>query len=140
MNGKPKIHATDDNSGGLTRLPELARPLLQFDLSSEIEHLRKEESWQRGSGRSSKTLVKHPDFRIVLVTMKANTEMKEHRAEGRISIQTIAGHLRLKLPNEIVELPIGHLLALDRGITHDVEALVESTFLLTISWLPDATD
>jgi len=140
MNEKAKHHPIDDKDSALTRLPQLAQALLQFDLSAEIEHLRKEESWQRGSGRSSKTLVKQPDFRIVLVAMKPNTEMKEHRAEGRISIQTIAGHLRLKLPNEIVELPIGHLLALDRGITHDVEALVESTFLLTISWPPDTTD
>jgi quercetin dioxygenase-like cupin family protein len=70
--------------------------------------------------------------------MKANTEMKEHRAEGRVSIQTIAGHLRLKLPTETVEVPAGHLLALDRGVVHDVEALAESVFLLTICWPGDA--
>ena len=139
MNEKSSVHPIDEKIGGLTRLPQLAQPLLQFDLPAEIEHLRREESWQWGTGRSSKTLVKQPDFRIVLVAMKAHTEMKEHRAEGRISIQTIAGHLRLKLPDGIVELPAGHLLALDRCITHDVEALVESSFLLTISWPPDAT-
>ena len=139
MNEKSSVHPIDGKDGGLTRLPQLAQPLLQFDLPVEIEHLRREESWQWGTGRSSKTLVKQPDLRIVLVAMKAHTEMKEHRAEGRISIQTIAGHLRLKLSDAIVELPAGHLLALDRGITHDVEALVESSFLLTISWPPDTT-
>lgn len=138
MNEKAKHHPIDDKANVLTRLPQLAQSLLRFDISAEIERLWKEESWQRGTGRSSKTLVKQPDFRIVLVAMKPNTEMKEHRAEGRISIQTITGHLRLKLPDSTVELPAGHLLALDRGITHDVEALAESAFLLTISWPPDA--
>jgi quercetin dioxygenase-like cupin family protein len=79
-------------------------------------------------------LAKYPDFRIVLVAMKPNTEMKEHRAEGRISIQTIVGRVRLKLPQQTVEVPAGHLLILDRCITHDVEALEESAFLLTICW------
>ena len=128
----------EDEDSGLTRLPELAQPLLQFDLAAEIEHLQCEESWQRGSGRSSKTLVKHPDFRIVLVAMRRNTEIKEHRAEGRISIQTIVGHVLLKLPQQTVEVPADHLLALDRCITHDVEAVEESAFLLTICWPKNA--
>jgi quercetin dioxygenase-like cupin family protein len=37
----------------------------------------------------------------------------------------------------MVEVPAGHLLALDRGITHDVEAVEESVFLLTICWPED---
>ena len=128
------MHRHPEEGSELTRLPELAQPLAQFDLAAEIEHLQSEESWQRGTGRSSKTLAKYPDFRIVLVAMKPNMEMKEHRAEGRISIQTIVGRVRLKLPQQTVEVPAGHLLILDRCITHDVEALEESAFLLTICW------
>ncbi len=66
--------------------------------------------------------------------MKASTEMKEHQADGRISIQTIVGHVRLKLSQQTVEVPAGHLLVLDRCITHDVEAVEESVFLLTVCW------
>ena len=128
------MHRHPEEDSGLTRLPELAQPLAQFNLAAEIEQLRCEESWQRGTGRSSKTLAKYPDFRIVLVAMKPNTEMKEHRAEGRISIQTIVGHIRLKLPQQTVEVPAGHLLILDRFITHDVQAVEESAFLLTVCW------
>jgi hypothetical protein len=32
------------------------------------------------------------------------------------------------------DLPTGRLLALDHGLPHDVEALEESAFLLTIAW------
>ena len=35
---------------------------------------------------------------------------------------------------ETVDLPAGRLLALDRNIKHDVEAAVDSAFLLTIAW------
>ena len=36
------------------------------------DDLRNEDSWQRETGRSSKTLAKYPDFRIVLVLMKSS--------------------------------------------------------------------
>ena len=137
MNKKINMHRHEKENTSLTRLPELAQPLLQFDLAAEIEHLHRKDSWERGTGRSSRTLVKQPDFRVVLVAMKADTEIKEHRADGRISIHTIVGHLRLKLPDQIVEVPAGHLLALDRCIGHDVEALADSVFLLTIAWPKD---
>jgi hypothetical protein len=38
------------------------------------------------------------------------------------------------LPDQIVELPAGHLLMLDRGIAHDVQAVDESVLLLTMCW------
>lgn len=123
-----------EGAKALSRLPHLARPLLHFNIPEEIEKLHTEESWLRGTGRSSKTLVKYPDFRIVLVAMKANTLMKEHRAEGRISIHALRGHVRVALPDQKVEVPAGQLMALECGIPHDVEALKESAFLLTISW------
>jgi quercetin dioxygenase-like cupin family protein len=133
-----KIACKPGESGGkLTRLPHLAHPLLRFDLKGEIKSLHQEESWRRGTGRSSKTLAKYPDFRIVLVAMKAKTVMHEHKALARISIQALSGHVRLRLPEESVELPAGRLLALDCAIPHDVEAVKESAFLLTISWPHD---
>ena len=119
----------------LNRLPELAVSISQFDLRQEIRLLRKEESWQRGIGRSSRTLVKQQDFRIVLVLMKAKTSLTEHRANARISIQTVSGRIRVRVRNEnIVELPTAGLLALDSSIPYDIEAVRESAFLLTISW------
>lgn len=115
----------------------LSVPLLQFDLPEEIRQLCQEDSWLRDIGRSSKTLVKHPDLRIVLISMRANTRMHEHKATARISVQTITGHVRLHLPERAVDLPAGHLLVLDQCLPHDVEALEDSAFLLTLSWPPE---
>ena len=61
--------------------------------------------------------------------------MEQHRAEGRISIQCLEGEIRIHLPNtQKAEMAVGDVLVLDCGIPHDVEALVESAFLLTICW------
>jgi quercetin dioxygenase-like cupin family protein len=118
----------------------LSRPLLRFDLISELDQLHQDDSWKQAAGRSSKTLVKHPDLRIVLIAMKANTRMHEHTAAARISVHTLSGHIRLHLPEQMVELPSGHLLALDECVPHDVEAAEDSAFLLTLSWPPETKE
>ena len=115
----------------------LSGPLLEFNLASELDELRRDESWLQPTGRSSRTLVKHPDLRIVLIAMKTNTRMHEHTAAGRISVHTLTGHIRLHLPDRIVDLPAGRLLALDQCVPHDVEAAEDSSFLLTLSWPPE---
>lgn len=130
---KTMFHISE-KSRGLHRLPHLASALVQVSIPAEVKQLRQQESWLWGTGRSSKTLVKYPDLRVVLVSMKANTRMKEHKTDARIALLTVAGHIRLHLPDATVELPAGHLLALDGAVAHDVEALKQSVFLLTISW------
>jgi quercetin dioxygenase-like cupin family protein len=112
----------------------LSVPVLQFDLGEEIDQQQKEDSWLRGVGRSSKTLVKYDDLRVVLISMKADTQMHEHKAAGRISVQTLTGHVQLRVVGHTVDLPAGHLLALDQCLPHDVVALKDSSILLTLSW------
>jgi quercetin dioxygenase-like cupin family protein len=115
----------------------LSGTLLQFDLAGELDRLHRDESWVQTTGRSSKTLVKYPDLRVVLIAMKANTRIREHTAAGRISVHSLNGHIRLHLPERVVDLPAGHLLALDQCVPHDVEAAEDSAFLLTLSWPPE---
>jgi quercetin dioxygenase-like cupin family protein len=129
-----------DGIEALNRLPGLAEPLLQIDLDRELQQLRREDSWQRETGRSSKTLAKYPDFRIVLILMKSGTRMRQHRAEGRVSIQQLEGQICVHLADRKVNVSAGHLLVLDCGVLHDVEALEESALLLTISWRREKSD
>jgi quercetin dioxygenase-like cupin family protein len=60
--------------------------------------------------------------------------MKEHHADARISIQIIHGRVRLQLPDQAIELGGSELMCLESGIPHDVKALEESAFLITVSW------
>ncbi len=116
----------------LTRLPQLAASILEFDFTAEIAQLRQEDSWRRGTGRSSKTLAKYPDLRIVLTLLRAGAHVKEHKTGGRISIQAVTGRMRLHVPERTVELTAGKLMVLDTEVPHDVEAVEESAFLLTV--------
>lgn len=110
----------------------LAAPLLRFDLESEIQQLRSEGRWQ--TGHTAKTLAKYADFRVVLVVMKPEGRLEKHRTEGRISVQTLVGQLRFRTAEQSVELSAGQMVTLERDIPHDVEALSDSAFLLTIAW------
>ena len=62
--------------------------------------------------------------------------MKEHRAPGSAVVQTLSGRIRLGLPDQTVELPTGALVVLEPNLPHDVEALEESAFTITIAWPP----
>jgi quercetin dioxygenase-like cupin family protein len=124
--------AHDDTQHRRPHTPPMAAPFLEFDLTRELEALHGEPEWN--SGQNAKTLVKHDDFRIVLTALKARARLPRHQTEGRISIQTVAGHILVRAEGRTFDLPTGTLVALDRGLPHDVEALEESAFLLTIAW------
>lgn len=105
---------------------------LQFDLAEQIGQLQGEQPWQ--AGRNAKTLVKFPDFRVVLIVMRGRTRIPGHHADGRICVHAVTGRIRLHLPDGTFDLPAGQMLALDRAVPHDVEAVEDSAFLLTIAW------
>lgn len=111
-------------------------PILQFDLLHEAEQLRQEPAWS--SGRNAKTLVKHADFRLVLTVMKAGTRMHQHRAKGSVSIQPVFGHVRIHVLDNAFTLRPGLILSLDPNLAHDVEAIEESAFAVSIAWPADS--
>ena len=128
------LSALDASRAALNRLPFLAGAALHFHLKEELEKLRKQDSWQRNTGRSSKTLAKYPDFHIILVLMKPGSKVNEHHVDGRVSLQLLEGRARIVLPDQIAEIRAGDLLALEYGLLHQLEALEESAFLISISW------
>lgn len=125
--------ASNPQIPGPQRVPDLtAGPYLEFELQAEIEKLRCEPAYE--SGRNAKTMVKYEDFRVVLTAIKGGTRIQEHHSAGRISVQTVAGHIRMHALDREYDLPQGRLLVLDRAVQHDVEALEDSAFLLTVAW------
>jgi quercetin dioxygenase-like cupin family protein len=134
-----------DHAGGRTRPPSqtsataerspqrVAGAVLQFNLSEELATLRQEEVWRQGE-HNAKTLVKEPDLRVVLSLIKAQAKLPVHQAPVPITLQVLQGQLRVHLPDQTVDLPRGGLLVLEENLAHDVEALEESAFLLTLAW------
>jgi quercetin dioxygenase-like cupin family protein len=115
---------------------QLSRPRATFDLTHEIDQLRGEEAWQRGD-RNAKTLLKDPPLRLVLTLLKADARMDSHQTEAPVTVHVLSGRLRLTMEDGPVELSPSQMVALDAGVRHDVVALEESAFLLTLGWLPE---
>ena len=115
---------------------DLAAPYLEFDVEAELAQLRREGNWQQG--HTAKTLAKYADFRVVLLALAQGAHVPEHRAAGRLSLLTVAGHLKVGALGRTFDLPRGRLLTLDRDVPHDVSAVEEGALLLSMAWPGDA--
>lgn len=109
--------------------------MAQFDLPKEIAEAERQKPWP--SGIHSTTLFKKHDFRVVLITMQDSAHMKEHHADGTISVQVLKGKIRFNVAGKSHELGVGSLFTLGASIRHDVEAVGDAAFLLSISWPSD---
>jgi quercetin dioxygenase-like cupin family protein len=114
----------------------LAGPLLTFDLASDIQQLRSEESYER-SGRAGRTLAKSGRMRLVLVAMDEGNIIGTHQADSPMTIQVLQGDLRFRADGGEHELPEGQLLFFGPGDAHDIRAVRPSALLITISAIGD---
>ena len=106
---------------------------LTFNLAAEAARLMDEPTWQT-HGHNAKTLVKHPDFRVVLIALRAGARMPEHKTDHCVTIHALQGKLRLNLRDSTLELGAGELLALEQTVLHDIEAVADSVFVLSLGW------
>jgi quercetin dioxygenase-like cupin family protein len=104
--------------------------IAQFDLNAEIERFLPDVP----SGRRSETLIKTPRLRVVLITMRAGTELREHVAPGTITVQPIRGRFAFTTGDDEREIAAGTLISVEGGVRHAVRALEDGAFLLTIGW------
>lgn len=105
------------------------------DLRAEADALRHSSLWQE-RGQSSRTLLKQPGLRLVLIALRSGSRIPQHSTHLRLCLQTLAGHVQLTLPDQTIDLAAGRLLVLDRAIPHDVVALQDSEILLSLSGPP----
>ncbi len=126
-----RSHSTPDR---ISLERPLSGPHMAFDLQAETRRLRREQAFKQ-NGHNARTLAKYPDVRIVLEVAKRGTRFRTHDTDERIVIHALSGRVRMHLPDgSKVDVPAGQLLALDRAMAHEVEALEECAFLMSLSW------
>src|SRR4029079_11586121 len=126
---------TKDTGAGTRAAREphgIAGTALSFDLAAEADALMQRRSGQ--AGRNAQTLCKHTDCRVVLIVLKAGARMHEHSTDQCVTIHALSGNLRVHLPARTLELTPGALRALEQTVVHDVEALADSVFVLSLGW------
>lgn len=107
-----------------------------FDLALIAAEMRAAEGVYEREGHTARTLVRETDLRVVLVVMKAGSIIKEHRVDETASIHVLSGRVCVRLRDRSAAMPRGHVLVLESGLPHSVEATEESAFLLTLGWQP----
>lgn len=135
---KSRAKAAPDSGpedGAAATIPQ--DPSITFDLTAEAAQLRQVSSW-RERGLSSRTLLKRAELRLVMIALKPDGHINKHKTDRRVAVQTLAGHVRLNLPEETIDLPSGRILVMERGVPHDVTALQDSTILLSLSGAADS--
>ena len=127
--GNTKIQSSTSSSVVLPSVIQ-ERPV-QFDIWEELDELSRGAEWQ---GRIVHTvLAQCPDLQITLTATKARTYFLRHHNRGWICVQTVQGHIRKHAEDKLFDLPQGKALVLEPGITHDVETLKNSAFLLIVA-------
>lgn len=109
----------------------LAAAQLFFRLPDDVRSLKGEADWK--AGKKTITLTKQGGLRVVLIALHAGATMDDHLAAGALTVQVLEGRVRFTAGGETRALVPGELLALEPGLPHDVQALEESVFLLTLA-------
>ena len=109
----------------------LKAPLLSFSIEKEIEKLQKEDAWKDGD-RNAVTLQKNSNIRVVLISLHKGTTLNEHKVEGPITLFVVSGKINFIAGEESVNVTTNGLVVLEKTVPHDVQALEDSTFILTI--------
>jgi quercetin dioxygenase-like cupin family protein len=109
-----------------------ASPWTTFDLEAEAQALRDSSLW-RERGQNSRTLLKLPGMRLVIIALKSGHRIQRHQTDMRLVLTAFAGHVQLTVGDETVDLPSGRVLVLEPAIPHDVAAVEDSVLLLSLS-------
>ena len=106
--------------------------LVEMDLNKFIDQIKNEVTW-KNSDRNSVTIFKSETMRIVIMGLHEDAELKSHKVNGVISIQTVEGKINLVTAQQSVTLEKGQMIALEENVLHSVTAIKESFFLLTLA-------
>ena len=102
-----------------------------IDLRTAVDRAR---SADHGStGRLTTPLLSLPGLRLVLVSMRAGAEWPQHSTPGRITVQPLAGEIRMCVGDTEIALTEGKVAAFAAGVVHDVVAVTDAAFLLTVA-------
>jgi len=110
----------------------LTGPHLIFNLAEHLAELRADEAYRR-SGRAGRTLAKEGPLRLTLVALNEGVKVETHLAERPMTLQPLEGRLRYRVEGETFELGSGEILFFGPGHAQDIQALEETSLLLTIT-------
>jgi len=104
--------------------------MVSLNIMDEAARLKAKPEWL-WEDRLAVSLVKDDGLNILLMLLKKGARLAEHRTKGPIAVQVVSGLVRFSAASKDAELASGSMAALDRNVVHELEALEESSVLLT---------
>ena len=80
----------------------------------------------------STSLIKTDQLQLLHIVLRAGHQLHEHKIAGEVSIQCLAGRVRVDMPGTHLPLSAGQLTVLHGGESHAVVAELDSSLLLTL--------
>ena len=114
----------------------LASPVQVVDLAAAAAELRAEPH-APVAGHRQIAVVRHGPVTIIQFVFDEGGLVKEHSAEGVVTIQVLSGLLQVVVEDEAREVGPDELMALAPGVSYSVLALAPSDMLLTVHRLPE---
>ena len=116
--------------------PQRTRPAQRFagaehfiDLPGVITRLRAEK---HPGGHQQEAIYKSGPVTVAVFVFDAGGHLREHRADGLVTIQLLDGSLLLHTPEHTYDLVPGGLVTLAPGVPHSIQAHKPGAMLLTI--------
>lgn len=109
----------------------LAAPVSILDLAERASQL-KAEPHAPVSGHRQIALFRNGPVTLVLFVFDAGGMIKEHHAEGPVTIQVLRGQVDIIVSGATHSLTAGQLVGLAAGVPHTVHAPVASEMLLSV--------
>lgn len=121
------------DSDRLRQHPEerLASPVEFIDLGARAAQLRA-EAHPPVSGHRQIAVFRQGPVTLVVFAIEPGGLLKEHRADGVVTIHALAGRIEVIVSGTTHQLLPGQLLALAPGVPHSVAADIPSEMLLTV--------
>ena len=107
-------------------------PIVFIDLKKFRHQIKNEPSW-KDSDRNAITMFKSEKLRFVMVALHKDASLNPHTAKGMVGIQVLEGEIKFSTDKETVHMQKGQMLVLHEMVSHNVIAMEESTFLLTLA-------
>jgi hypothetical protein len=104
----------------------------EFDLSSVIENLKAELTWEKGE-LNTKILLKSPELNIVLVKMHKETEIISFQKNQSVTFQILQGELKLHIRKGSLSLKEGESLILYEKTKYRIVSMEATAILLTLA-------
>ena len=109
----------------------LAASIQVIDFAETSARLRAEQHCA-ASGHRQIAMVRHGPVSLILYAFEKNGVLKQHRTEGVVTMQVLAGRIEISAAGVIHDVKPGEVVALAPEVLHSVRALLVSDMLLTV--------